>query len=433
VLFRSASTADRKAPFPGVPVVLKDSLTTSQAGIPYFAGSRLLKAKPYVAKTDSPIGRRLRDAGFITVGVSKTPELCWYTTTQPTAFGPTRNPWNLKYSVGGSSGGSGAALASNMVPIASGTEDGGSIRIPASFCGVVGLKPTRGLVPNPEPHTYHLLHTFIMSRTVRDTGALLDFVGGSDSRSLFGFGAGGSRANRNLNVMLPPLKVGIARTMGGVEAHAECQRAVDAAIPMLRDLGFQVSEGATPLISADDRETRILLSRVYARRAFCSFEQLVGRKIKRDEVEPFVWDSARPDEAGPSAEEFLAAFERRRTWAAEAMSWWNENDLLLTPTVCEPPVTIESRANETLEQTHVTEARQMAFCAPFDETGQPSISLPLHWTADGLPVGVQLVADMGRDDLLLAVASRLETIMPWSHRQPPAVRDIAQSVKGAKA
>jgi amidase len=268
---------------------------------------------------------------------------------------------------------------------------------------------------------------------VRDTAALLDFVGGSDVRSLFGFGAGGSKANRNLNMMLSPLKVGIARTMGGVEAHAECQRAIDAAIPMLRELGFQVSEGTTPLFSQDDRETRILLSKVYARQAFCSFEQLVGRKIKRDEVEPFVWDSARPDEAGPSAEEFLAAFERRRAWAAEAMSWWNDNDLLLTPTVCEPPVTIESRANETLEQTHVTEARQMAFCGPFDETGQPSISLPLHWTADGLPVGIQLVADMGRDDLLLAVASRLETMMPWSHKQPPAAKDIAQSVKGAEA
>src|SRR5579864_8802294 len=134
-----------EAAFAGIPILLKDSLATTQMGIPYFAGSRLLEQTPYMPPHDSPVGLQLRHAGFVTVGVAKMPELAWMTTTQPLAFGPTRNPWNLDYSVGGSSGGSAAAVACGMVPVATAVENGGSIRMPASFCGVVGLKPTRGL------------------------------------------------------------------------------------------------------------------------------------------------------------------------------------------------------------------------------------------------------------------------------------------------
>jgi amidase len=212
--------------------------------------------------------------------------------------------------------------------------------------------------------------------------------------------------------------------MGQVEAHADCQSGIDATIECLERIGFQITEDAPPAFSANAVNWTDL-SRARALHGFRDLETLAGRAIERDEVEPFVWDLARPDDDVPDAAEFLADAERRRAWAGRALSWWDSNDLLLLPTVCEPPVTLESRASETLAQTHLTEMRQMAFTGPFNETGQPSISLPLYWTDEGVPVGIQLVADLGRDDLLLAVAARLELMMPWSRRQPTAVENIA--------
>lgn len=415
---QEAAAIDRSAPLAAVPTVVKDSLSATQRGLPYFAGNRLLKDSPYIAREDTPMGARLRDAGLITLGTSKMPELAWMTTTQPMAFGPTRNPWNLAYSVGGSSGGSAAAVACGMVPVANGVEDGGSIRIPASFCGVVGLKPTRGLVPLPEPHIDRLLHTFMLSRSVRDTALLLDLLSGGDPRALYGTPSRG-RYLAAIDDSIPTLRLRVSRRMNGVDAEPDCQRALDLTIPLLESLGCHVDDRPVGALTEQQPETSDVLGGVGARAAIRGLEELVGRPIGPDDVEPFTWQTARSAGPLPSADDYLVALLQRRGWAVEVLSSWDEFDLLVSPTVCEPPVTLSSRATEGPAQTSHTEKRQMAFAGAFDETGQPAISLPLWETDDGLPVGIQLVADVGRDDLLLTVAAGLERIIGWKSRRPP--------------
>ncbi|MGX5844918.1 amidase [Mesorhizobium sp. ArgA1] len=405
-------------PFPGVPILLKDSGGASQIGIPHFAGNRVLKKNPIVATVDTPLGKRLRDAGFITLGVSKAPEMGWYTTTQPVAFGPTRNPWMLDRSAGGSSGGAAAAVAAGMVPVAHGTEDGGSIRIPASFCGVVGLKPTRGLVPVPEPNTYHLAHQFVLCRTIRDAAALLDIMAADNPRALYSSFPKQNYSRLAAAGVLPRLRVGLARSMGGIEAHVDCQRALDVTIALLEALGCDVIDETVPALGQEDAATSALLLGVFGVRAFRELEKKTGRRLTPDDVESFIWEVGHPKEPTATALEYLDAVERRRAWAVEIMNWWDDFDLLLTPTVCEPAGTLQSYAEETPDEALATVTRQMAFAGPFDETGQPAISLPLYWRDDGLPIGMQLVADVGRDELLLSVAARLEALNPWKDKWP---------------
>ncbi|RWG80894.1 MAG: amidase [Mesorhizobium sp.] len=420
-----ASNVSSNRPFPGVPILLKDSSSAAQVGIPRFAGNRVLKENPVVATVDTAVGKCLRDAGFVTLGVSKAPEAGWYTDTQPAAFGPTRNPWALDRSVGGSSGGAAAAVASGMVPVAHGSENGGSIRIPASFCGVVGFKPTRGLVPIPEPNLSHAMHNFVLCRTIRDAAALLDLLAVGNPRALYwspstrGYARAVAEASE-----LPRLRVGVARRMGGVEAHRDCQNAVDATIPLLEDLGCEVIDAVVPPLDQEDAiAAYALLLKVSGERAFLGLEEMVGRPLSADDVEPFIWHMGHQKGAAVTALEYLDAIGRRRAWAVEVMNCWNDFDLLLSPTVCEPPLTLQSHAEETPEETLVTVTRQMAFAGPFNETGQPAISLPLHWRDDGLPIGVQLVTDMGKDGLLLAMAARLEALKPWKDKWPTICTD----------
>ncbi|RWQ34850.1 MAG: amidase [Mesorhizobium sp.] len=413
-----ASSMSNDRPFAGVPILLKDSDSGAQLGIPRFAGNRVLKQKPLVPTVDTPLGKSLRDSGFITLGVSKTPEAAWYTDTQPVAFGPTHNPWALDRSVGGSSGGAAAAVASGMVPVAQGSEDGGSIRIPASFCGVVGLKPTRGLVPLAEPNLSHARHNFVLCRTIRDAAALLDLLAAGSRRSLYWSPSTRCYARAAAAAELPRLRVHVARSMGGVEAHIDCQRAVDATIPLLEELGCDVTDGAVPSLDQEDTAAEALFNHVGGVLAFRGLEEMAGRPLSPDDVEPFIWHMGHPKKSAVTALEYLDAAERRRAWAVNVMNSWNDFDLLLSPTVYEPPRTLLSHAEETPDETLVTVTRQMAFSIPFNQTGQPAISMPLHWRDDGLPIGIQLVADMGKDDLLLAVAARLEALKPWKDKWP---------------
>ena len=403
--------------FSGVPTLVKDCLSAIQAGLPYFGGNRLLRERPFVATADSPMGAGLREAGFITLGTTKIPELQWMTTTQPLAFGPTRNPWSLDHSVGGSSGGSAAAVASGMVPVANAVENGGSIRIPASFCGVVGLKPTRARVPLPEPQIDPLLHTFMVTRSVRDCAALLDVLGTGAERGLFASGRGLHRVGKSPS-RPEGLRVGIALNMGGVEAHPDCVTAVEETTRVLQQLGCKVEQSVPPALTQLPSEDAALLARCQALLAVRDLEALIGRPVERNDVEPFTWWAAKPDEAAPPADAYALALTRRRAWAVDVMSWWDEHDFLLTPTVSDPPTPLAVREAETPAETALTEERLMAFTAPFDETGQPAVTLPLHWNAQGLPIGVQLVADVGRDELLLDLSARLEEAMPWKDRSP---------------
>lgn len=412
-----ARKIERTSVFAGVPILLKDAPPTLQKGLPHSSGNRVLKKKPIIVDQDSPLGARVRELGFITLGVTKVPELCWWTTTQPVAFGPARNPWNQAYSTGGSSGGSAAAVASRMVPVATGTEDAGSIRIPAAFCGVVGFKPTRGLVPMPEPHTYHRLHAFALCRTIRDCRALLEGVATGSRRGLFPAETAAPDAD-GLIAALPRLRIGIARKACGVEADPECQAALEATIPVLEKLGFAIVDRANAAITDHEPDPERILPRCGALAGLRYLENLIGREITQDDVEPFLLHLANRDAPEPTAFEFAQAQDRRRAWAVNVLRLWDEVDILISPTVCEPPVTLASRAAETPEETVETERRQMAFALAANETGQPAISLPLFWSRDGLPIGIQLTGDLGGDHALLNVAARLEQVYRWNDRAP---------------
>lgn len=407
----------KKSGFPGVPILLKDNLATIQKGLPHFSGNKVLKRTPFIAQSDSPIGIALRDAGFVTLGITKVPELCWWTTTQPVAFGPTKNPWNLNYSVGGSSGGSAAAVASRMVPVATGTENAGSIRIPASFCGIVGFKPTRGLVPLPEPHIYHRLHAFALCRSIRDAAAILDVTATGSPRSLYLQPPTQSYAAA-LRMNLPRLRIGIARKSSGVEAHPDCQSALESVIPVLEKLGCTVIDQVSPALTDYDPDPDRLLSRCGALASLRHLEKLIGRDLQDGDVEPFLLYLANRKQAEPTANQYMGILNKRRAWASEILESWDEFDIIMSPTVCEPPVTLASRQSESPEQTAQTERRQMAFALPANETGQPAISLPLYWNNSGLPVGIQFVGDIGYDAILLRLAAHLEELLPWIDRQP---------------
>ncbi len=415
-------------PFKGVPFLFKD-LGAAYAGQPLHLGMQLLKDAGFRAPMDSTLAQRFRAAGFVVIGKTNTPELGILPTTEPEAYGASRNPWNTDHTTGGSSGGSGAAVASGMVPVAHANDGGGSIRIPASANGLVGLKTTRQRTtegPLVGDLMGGLTVELCVSRTVRDTAAILDAVHGS--------------APGDPYVAPPPardyveelaagrtFRIGIQTNppVPGLDSHPECVAAVAGARKLLEGLGHTV-EDAAPV---DDQLAEALgiedsfLTKWAAGQA-SSLDQLamiVGREVTADDVEPLTWVLA---EIGRerSAARYLTDHGKHQLAARGIAAWFEGGyDLLLTPTMAEPPVplgTFDQRAGDPLDVFRRA-VPSGAFTAIFNATGQPAISLPLHWTEDGLPVGVQLVAAFGREDLLIDVAAQLESAQPWIDRRPP--------------
>jgi amidase len=415
-------------PFKGVPFLFKD-LGAGYAGQPYHLGMKLLKEAGFRAPVDTYLAERFRAAGFVVIGKTNTPELGILPTTEPEAYGASRNPWNTDHTTGGSSGGSGAAVASGMVPVAHANDGGGSIRIPASANGLVGLKTTRQRTtegPLMGDNMTGLTVELCVSHTVRDTAAILEAVHGS--------------APGDPYVAPPParpyveeLEAGRTFRIGvqsdppvpGLDAHPECVAAVDGARKLLEGLGHTV-EDASPvdaqLAEALDIEDSFLTK--WAAGQASTLDQLsmiVGREITADDVEPLTWALA---EIGRerSAGQYLTDHGKHQLIARGIAGWFEGGyDLLMTPTMAEPPVplgTYDQHAGDPLDAFHRA-VPAGAFTAVFNATGQPAISLPLHWTADELPVGVQLVAPLGREDLLIDVAAQLESAQPWIDRRPP--------------
>jgi amidase len=407
-------------PFRGVPFLLKD-IGAMQKGQPYYMGNRALRDAGLRSPVDTPLGARFRAAGFITLGKTNLPEFGLQSTTQPLAFGATHNPWALDHSTSGSSGGSCAAVAAGLVPTAHANDGGGSIRLPAAWCGLVGLKPSRGRISDP-------LDTFVLSelavsRTVRDIAAVLDAVRGSEPGDLF--------------VALPPirgyaaevgadpgkLRIGMLTRASFGDLHPECFTATQATAKLLESLGHEVVESYPEALLDPELPTRML---PLGRPAFAGMirvlSEILGRPATRDDVEPYTWSAT---ELLPSVtvDEYLAALQwLMGLWRRRVVQWWSAGfDLLLTPTVWEPPATLESMMPEEGKPLELKAKidRQVFFTSPFNLTGQPAVSLPLHWTPEGLPVGIQLVGAMGREDLLIRVASQLEQARPWINRRPP--------------
>jgi amidase len=415
-----------EGPFRGVPFLTKD-LGCTTAGEPDSSGSRFLKENGYVASVTTELARRIKAAGFINLGRTNTPEFGAVPTTEPLAWGPTRNPWDTTRTAAGSSGGSCAAVAALMVPVAHGSDGGGSIRLPAAACGLVGLKPTRGRI-NIWPSTEWLTPVSVQgfqTRTVRDLAACMDFASGSlpgdpmpppvPVRSY------ASEVGANPGKLRIGLWNRLPATLDG-SLHPECEEAVEQAGKLLETLGHSV-ELAHPAI-LDDPKTSTIFNRIWPVRllsALQSFERKLEKKAGPDNLDPdtLYWlDRAR----GVSATDYVVALEDMDTFTRAFAGWWDHDrrggyDILITPVT--GTVTPKLGALGMDSARLKTSALWWPFTAYFNLAGQPAISLPLHWTKDGLPVGVQLGAAYAREDVLIRLAAQLEQARPWSARIPP--------------
>jgi len=421
---RAEALAPRAGAFAGLPFLVKDLIAHSQ-GDAFHEGIRGVAGQAYRARADSALIRRFRQAGLICVGRTNTPELGLVPTTEPALYGPTRNPWDLARSPGGSSGGSAAAVAARMVPLAHGNDGGGSIRVPASCCGLVGLKPTRGrvsLAPDFGDLAGGIVHEHVLTRSVRDTAALLDCVAGPEPGEPY-FAPAPPRAFAD-EVGHDPgrLRIGVMTSAPGgfTDVHEECRAAVADTGRLLAGCGHEV-EDAHPLVmdEAGFAHHFGVLFQAFAHFALGWWQRETGHALGREDVEPLTWFLVEAAARIPAAD-YLASLEWLHAYSRRVAAWWAGGfDLLLTPTLPHLPLPLGSYPAAEPRRAAVAAIKTVTFTAPFNVTGQPAISLPLHWTAEGLPVGVQLVAAYGREDLLIRIASQIEIARPWTRHRPP--------------
>ena len=422
-LARSGNLPD--GPFRGVPILLKDFGCTTKDDS-HHSGMQFLKNINWTADHDTYLATKFRQAGFVILGRTNTPELAFDGVTEPLAYGPTRNPWNLDRAPGGSSGGSAAAVASGMVPIAHGSDAGGSIRNPASTCGLVGLKPSRGRTsagPDYGEIWGGLGVEHVLTRSVRDTAAILDAVSGPMPGDPYH--APPPERPFSDEVMADPgkLRIGVMAKAPGesFELPHEIGTAVMETARLLESLGHSVEDSYPE--SLDTAEPGINWFNLVA--GCIAFEldlwqERTGRKIGPDDIEPTNWAVA---EIGRSlsALEILTTKEAIATFSRNMLSWWEQGfDLLLTPTIgiLPPPIGSFPSPPDFPLASVIDTAPIGAYTVAFNLTGQPAISLPLHWTVDEIPVGLQLAAPYAREDMLIRVASQLEEAKPWKDRWP---------------
>jgi len=424
----AASRPMADGPLRGVPMLVKDHLTPT-AGDPMYEGMRFLRDIGWTEDHDGYVATRLRAAGAALVGKSNLPELAIITTTESVAYGPCRNPWDLDRTVGGSSGGSGAAVATGMVPIAHGTDAGGSIRIPAAFCGVVGLKPSRGRTSQGPDHSdmwgNGSWHIHALTRSIRDTALLLDVTAGYVAGDAFTAPAPTRPFRDEVGADPGRLRIGLlTRTPDGhPDLHPECRSAVEMTARLLEELGHDVEPSfpaALDHLMEGSVEAFFGMAGSGVAWNLDRWSRLTGKPIGVGDVEPYTWAFAELGRSctGPG---FLDGLAQVQSAARRLSSWWDEGyDLLLTPTTATPAYELgflASPPDDPLAPLYKA-AAVLPFTGMYNMTGQPAISLPLHWTADGLPIGVQLGAAYGREDLLLRVAAQLEQARPWIDKIP---------------
>ncbi len=411
-----------RGPFRGVPFLLKD-VGACLAGLPLYMGSGLLRSLDWRAPADTVLGARFRAAGVVTVGKTSLPEFGCQPTTQPVAFGACRNPWDTSRSTAGSSGGAAAAVAAGLVPVAHASDIGGSIRLPAAWCGVVGLKPSRGrtsALPITDPN----LVEHVITRSVRDTAAFLDAVGGADPGDVYRLGRPPVPYATTMLNAPEGLRIGFVTTVeqSGVPVAADCVAAVSEAARLLEELGHHVEPGGPPRLFDEEFSTHHLQSAGWEfQRMLDGLAAGIGRPLVPADVEPYSWALASVG-ASLTADTYSGSQIWERAYTAEVTAWWaNDFDLLLTPAAGEPPALLEELLPPPADPLSILPRFERIWCfaAPFSVTGQPAITLPIGRTMSGLPVGVQLVAALGREDLLLRVAAQLEVAAPWADRRPP--------------
>jgi amidase len=412
-------------PFRGVPFFLKDLDASMEAGQPYYGGTRYLQRHDYVPDADSELVRRFKATGLVVLGRTNCPELGLQPTTEPLTRGATHNPWALDRSPGGSSGGSAAAVAAGMVPLAHAGDGGGSIRIPASACGLVGLKPTRARHTNaPENEAWAgLVVRNVVSRSVRDSAAALDAIAGPAPGDPYAAAPPERPYTEEVGADPGSLRIGwLAQDPAGeVTTDPQCGEGVDRALRLLEDLGHRV-EASAP----DALDSELVVADftacfgAWTAQELDHLESLVGVPMVDGDVEP---GTAAIADLGRtvSAADYLTALDRLQTWTRAVVRWWKDHDVLVLPTMPVLPTPLGAfagSAGNALDGMALSTA-VVLFTAPFNVTGQPAVSLPLHWSAEGLPVGVQFVAAPGREDVLVRLAAQLESAAPWADRVPP--------------
>jgi amidase len=409
-------------PFAGVPIAVKDNKPV--AGMPITMCSELFG--DLLAGHDSFVVRRLREAGFVIVGKTKLPEMGILPTTEPRRFGPAHNPWALDRTPGGSSGGAAAAVAAGMLPIAHGNDGGGSVRIPAACCGLVGLKPARGRVSEgPEIGDSFLLCESVLTRTLADTAAALDALAGYELGDATWapppprrFAEAAAEDPGRLRVALavnPPL--------AGASLDPVCERASRDAAALLESLGHHVEEVSPPWSEQDVLSD---FTRVWAPGVSMTTmigARLRGREPTPEDVEPLTW-SMWENAQSTGALEYLQAEGRMKSLARSVVAFLDPYDIVLTPALAQRPVRIGEIHGRGPDPwgNYRRSGHFTPFTAICNVTGQPAIALPLYQGEDGLPLAVQLIGRPADEGMLLALAAQLELARPWADRLSPLAR-----------
>jgi amidase len=417
-----AKTWKQKGVFGGIPFLLKDSGVASTR-FPSSLGSMLLNDTSY--KQNATLTNRFEDAGLITFARTTVPEFCMAPTTEAARNGaPTRNPWDLTRSTGGSSGGAAAAVAARIVPVAHGSDGGGSIRIPAACCGVYGLKASRGRVPMGPFRGEGwggLATDGVLSMSVRDTAAAMDAISGYEVGAPYAAPPQLGSYLDALDVPVRPLRIAVWRdAWNGIPVSAESLQSLEHTAALLRELGHEVVDtkpaeidyDAFVLAHAAILAGNIVLS-VDTRLGF------TGKTLQHGDLEPVMMDGYEKGKKTPAAE-YIAGVNRFHAIGRAMEAYMEDFDLLLTPSLTQLPVKLGylSMQEGSFIELRKKVSRYATFMAVFNASGQPAASLPLWATPEGVPVATQLVGRFGREDLVLQVSAQLERLDPWAGRRP---------------
>lgn len=437
---RKRAGSELSGPFAGVPFLLKD-LHQDYAGVPTGSGSR--STRGHIAARHSEVVRRWLDAGLVVFGRTATPEFGTKPITEPEATGRTRNPWNLDHTPGGSSGGSAAAVAAGIVPVAGASDGGGSIRIPAACCGLFGLKPGRGLVPSGPVHG-ELMHGAatdgVLSRTVRDTAAMLDVLAGHPDPGGPYLPGRPDTPYAELARRAPgKLRIGFTtRSPIGSTVDQEAVAAVDNAATLLGKLGHDVEPADPGVDGVQLAEDFLAMWGANAATTIATVRRTTGATMKDVELDNRMFAASARAMRAP---EYVAAHQRWNTHTRALAAFHETYDLLLTPTLAGPPVRIGeldtprweryvaeavlrlgvaglATTTKTWRDRVLTNLAPVPFTQLANITGRPAMSVPLHRTAHGLPLGVQFVGGIGAEPTLLALATQLESEQPWAEHEP---------------
>ena len=417
---RSIADGLPEGPLAGVPFLLKD-IRATYAGVPTSSGSAFLK--DYIPDHDSTLVSKYKESGLVIFGKTNTPEFACCPSTEGALFGATKNPWNTQLSAGGSSGGSAAAVAAGYVPAAHGSDGGGSIRIPASCCGIFGFKPSRGLIaagPDLGEAWNGLSTENSLTRSVRDCALFMDIGSGRSIGDPYN-GPEFETSLVELSSQAPgPLKIAVqTKAPNGAPVHQDCIKAVNETVTLLTDLGHHVEEASPEYDSSAVASAYTLIIAANVQAAIDTHAATIGRKPEPSEIEPII--------------KFLAAIGHQKTASELAHAIWtmhragrdvgyffSKYDALVSPVVATPPPvlgTLDTSSNDVDAYLQAV-FNFIPFTAISNQAGIPSMSVPLHWNDQNVPIGVHFMAGYGKDDKLLQLASQLETAQPWGSRRP---------------